>query len=96
MQQTIQIKGTICISSQHGGLMFFHGEVDGGEYGYIPICRHTIEVPIPADFHPAVAEAAMLEKKLKSAEKEHARQVRVIKDRIASLRCIENVPTEPA
>jgi hypothetical protein len=96
MQQTIQIKGTICVSSQHGQFMFFHGDVDGGDYGYIPVCKHTIELPMPADFHPAVAEAAALERKLKAVEREHAHQVRTIKDRIASLRCIENSPTETA
>lgn len=88
--ETIKIEGFIAKSPYGSG--FTHIPVDMSEHGYITVCPHTIEVPMPADFNPIAAEVAALNKKLDKENEEHADRVKLIKDRIANLLCIEYTP----
>lgn len=90
---TIKIPGFI-VKNEYG--TYHHAICDMSEYGYITVCPHDIEIPMPAEFNPVAAEVSMLEKKLNVMANEHAQKVKQIKDRIANLLCIEYTPGDTA
>ena len=90
---TIKLPGFI-LKSEYGTYM--HASFEGEKHGYITVCKHDIEVTLPADFNPIAAEVSMLNKKLDDMADKHAYEVKQVKDRIANLLCLENKPGDSA
>jgi len=89
------MKATIYIHTRgmslNGEPMYQIFTFDASAHGdYTLVCKQEIELEIPADFNPVAAEIAGIEKRLDAAQDEYLRKVQQLKDRIASLRCIEN------
>jgi hypothetical protein len=70
---------------------------DMSEHGYLMIGPLEFEYTMPEDFNEVKAEIACLDRKLAAINKDHANQVRMIKQRKNDLLCIENKePKQPA
>lgn len=90
--ETIKIEGFI-LKTPYGDKDFTFSVGEMSKYGYLTVCPHSFEFTVPAEFNPIAAEVSMLEKKLDEMNDEHAHQVKVVKDRIANLLCIEYTPS---
>lgn len=69
---------------------------DGSGRDWVMVGPHEFTYELPADFNPVKAEVDMLDKKIEEITKTHQEQVQQIKERKASLLCIENNPTVSA
>lgn len=91
--QTITLPGFI-IQSEFGCLM--HASCEMPQHGYVTVMPISITFTVPADFNSVAGQVAVLNKKLDAMADEYHGQVAHIKERIASLLCIENSPSEAA
>lgn len=87
--QTVEIKGFILVSA-YGFVTFAQSGME--DYGYTTVMPHTITATVPDAFNAVAAEIAAIEKKMDTMADEYHGKVAQLKERIASLLCIENAP----
>jgi hypothetical protein len=91
--EKIVIKGMICAQkdrwNESVSYTFVAGEKNCmAEYGYMEVCKHTIEFDIPADFNIVSAQVNALNAAKETLQKEFGARVREINDQIANLLCL--------
>lgn len=93
MSLTIAIAGGIYYDPDHSQwsseYKFFGGDL-GAFSQYVPVIKHDIEVTLPADWQPQVAEIAALQAMREEAHKKFAETVKKIDLRISKLLAISN------
>ena len=91
--QKVVLPGFVIVND-YGFTTWSSGEMS--EHGYITVAPHDLEFTVPATFNAVAAEVAAIEKKLDTMADEYHGKVANLKERIASLLCIENKPSVAA
>ncbi len=89
--QDVELPGFIIVS-EFGYVTWSQNEMP--DHGFTTITPHAIAFTVPATFNAIASEVGMLKKKIDSMADEYHGNVSRIKERIASLLCIENSPGE--
>ena len=89
--QDVELPGFIIVS-EFGYVTWSQNEMP--DHGYTTVTPHSLTFIVPATFNAIAAEVEMLNKKIDSMADEYHGNVARIKERIASLLCIENSPAE--
>lgn len=91
--RTVTIVGGVYYDPDHSEwtpeYKFFGGALEKFSL-YVPVVEHTIEVALPSDWQPQIAEIAALEKMREEARAKFAETVMKIDQRISKLLAISN------